>query len=460
MLVRAFFVAVLLFPQWVTVAAAEDASGRAPVEVIDLPTTLRLAGAQNLDVEIARQRLAEARANYESALWQFFPWLSPGIGYRRHDDLIQDVGGSIIDVHKESYSVGPSLYGQLDLGEAIYKRLSTRQLLKASDIAVESQREQMLLEAAQRYFDLARAQLSVNVARQALAISTNYSAQVSQAVEAGIAFRGDLLRVQVQVNRNLLLLRQAQEQQRVAAARLSEVLHLDASLNLTAADEEFAPLSLVDPAVSLEKLVSDALAARPELKQARSLVEAAGANRRGAVYGPAIPTLGVQIFAGGLGGGKEHTPSEFGASEDYQVTLGWRIGPGGLFDRSRIRASEARLSQAQLQAAKLLDEVRRQIVESFARRQSTRDQVTTSERNVQTAAESLRLMEERKLFAVGAVLETIDAEQELARARLDLLSAIAENNKAEYALARSTGAPLLSAVTNQVPSAPPPSGKR
>src|SRR5678815_1592058 len=70
---------------------------------IDLPTVLRLAGAQNLDVQIARQRLAEAKANQESATWQFFPWIAPGVGYRRHDDLLQDVAGNVIDVHKESY---------------------------------------------------------------------------------------------------------------------------------------------------------------------------------------------------------------------------------------------------------------------------------------------------------------------------------------------------------------------
>src|SRR5438067_2345901 len=41
------------------------------IHLIDLPTVLRLAGAQNLDVQIAVQKLAEARANRESALWQF-----------------------------------------------------------------------------------------------------------------------------------------------------------------------------------------------------------------------------------------------------------------------------------------------------------------------------------------------------------------------------------------------------
>src|SRR5437899_2491764 len=145
---------------------------------IDLPSALRLAGAQNLDLRIARERLAEAKANYEGTLWQFFPWISPGISYKRHDDLIQNVEGNIIDVHKDSYSVGPSLIGQLDLGDAIYRRLASRQLVKATDFALETQRQDAILAAAYGYFDLARSRLSVGVARQAVAISTNYSAQL------------------------------------------------------------------------------------------------------------------------------------------------------------------------------------------------------------------------------------------------------------------------------------------
>jgi len=90
-----------------TQASSVAHAGSSQVSLIDLPTVLRLAGAQNLDIQIARQRLAEARANHESALWQFLPWIGPGVSYRSHDNLIQDVGGQIIDVHKEAYTVGP-----------------------------------------------------------------------------------------------------------------------------------------------------------------------------------------------------------------------------------------------------------------------------------------------------------------------------------------------------------------
>jgi hypothetical protein len=69
------------------VIAAEPEASTNRVQKIDLPTTLRLAGARNLDVQIARERLAEARANLDASVWQFFPRIPAGAGYRRHEIL-------------------------------------------------------------------------------------------------------------------------------------------------------------------------------------------------------------------------------------------------------------------------------------------------------------------------------------------------------------------------------------
>ena len=407
--------------------------------LIDLPTALQLAGAQNLDIQIARQRLAEAKAQNESATWQFFPWISPGFTYRRHDNLVQNVEGKIIDAHKQSYSVGPTINAQLDLGDAIYKKLAARQLVHAAEHALESQQQDAILAAAQGYFDLAKAQAAVGVAQEALGISTNYYEQVRQAVAAGIAFKGDALRVQVQTERNQLTLRQAQEQWRVAGARLATILHLDAAVELVASESEIVPLSLIATHSTLNSLVVQALDARPELKQSRALLDAARDARTGVRYGPLVPNFGAQIFLGGLGGDSASAPSRFGESEDYQFTLGWRVGPGGLFDRGRVHAADSRLKIAELSSTKLLDEINRRVIEGFTRWQSLTDQLATTRRAIEAAQETLRLTQQRKEFAVGAVLENIQAEQELTRARLDYLNAVAEHNKAQYILSKAIG---------------------
>jgi outer membrane protein TolC len=419
--------------------ARTEAEIASTAHLVDLPTVLRLANAQNLDIKIAQERLNEAKANRDSATWAFFPWLSPGAGFRRHEGRIQAVEGTVFDVDKQSYNVGGTITAQVDIGDALYKNLAARQLFKAADHELDAQRQESTFGAAQGYFELAKAKGLAGVLREALRISQEYQQQIHDAVGVGIAFKGDELRVQTQTERTQIALRQAIEQQRVAASRLALVLHLDPAVELVAEESELLPLTLIQAAAALDGLVQQALRARPELKQSEALVSAARDARNGTVYGPLIPTVGAQVFGGGLGGGQGGSTGNFGSSEDYYVGLGWRIGPGGLFDFGRVNATKARLETSKLSGQRLKDEIIGQVVEAHARVHSLFDQIEAARQNLATAAETLRLTRQRKEFGVGIVLEDIQAQQEVTRARSDYLIAIADFNKAQYALSRAVG---------------------
>jgi outer membrane protein TolC len=406
---------------------------------IDLPTTLRLAGAQNLDVQIARERLAEAKANHAAAVAQFFPWISPSFTYRQHDDKLQDVQGNIIDVHKYSYAPGATLAAQVDIGDALYKSLAAKQLVKAADHALEAQRQDSVIAATLGYYELAFAQGAVSVAKESVRINSEYEQQLGHAVDAGIAFKGDALRVSVQKNRSQLTLQQAMEQQRVSAARLAQVLHLDPSVELIALDADLAPLTLIETNAALDSFVQQGLRQRPELKQNEALLKSSREANNGATYGPLIPTVGAQGFFGGLGGGRNGVGDTFGAQEDYAIGVSWRIGPGGLFDFTRTRATESRVRISEFSLGKLHDDVTRQVVEAFTHWQSLGDQLDVARQALQSAEQALRLARQRQEFAVGIVLENIQAEQDLTRARLDYLKTVADFDRAQYALLKAIG---------------------
>jgi outer membrane protein TolC len=422
------------------VTHAQPTNGAA--EPIDLPTTLRLAGARNLDIQIARERLREAEANRTSAIEQFFPWVAPSVGYHRRDGVAQAVPqGTISDAHYQSYDVGAALKAQVNFGDAIYQSLAARQHVTASDQGLETTRQDTILAAARGYFELARTKALVEVARQAVQTSLDYEQQLNRAVGLGIAFKGDELRVRTQTQSYRIAVRQALEQQRVAAAELSRVLHLDSRVDLVPQGAELVALALVQSNAPLQALVEQALAARPEVRQSEAFVLAAKAEKNGAVYGPLIPSLGAQAFGGGLGGGPDNGSSTFGAEADYLVGVSWRIGGGGLFDPGRTRAAKARLSATELGQTRLKDTITTEVVTSLTHVQSLRDQITMAEQKLAAADETLRLTRERKQYGVGVVLEDIQAQQDLTRARGDYVTTIAECNKAEYALSRAVGSP-------------------
>lgn len=407
---------------------------------IDLPSALRLAGARNLDVRIAEERLVDATAAKKIAIERFFPSVSSGIAYRAHDDAIQDVSGDVLDVHKQSYAPGMTIVVQTDIGDAIFKSLEARQMVKAAGAAVDAQRQDAVVAAAAAYFELVRAHAAIAAADEALRVSSGYAAEVEEAVSIGIAFKGDALRARGQARDDELLLRHAQEQERLAAVGLAGVVDLDPTVRLVARDAMPVPLSLVCADTSTDAMVAAALSARPEVRQRAAEVDAAREGENGAVYGPLVPGVGAQILAGGLGGGRDGGSQRFSRSEDYFVGLSWRLGPGGLLDVGRIEASRARTRSALLNADKTRKQITEQIVAGRERVASLRDQVTIAERSLTDARESLHLRQQRKDFGVAAVLETIQAQRDWSRVLGAYLARVTDYNRVQYELLRATGA--------------------
>ena len=421
--------------------SANPAATNEGVYPIDLPTALRLAGARNLDIQLAREALNEARANHLSALEQFFPWLAPAVTYNRGDGAVQNVPpGTLPSAHYQFYNPGAALTAQVDLGDAIYDSLAAKQLVKASDHALAAQRQEALLSAAQAYFDLAKAGALLAVVGQAIQVSEDYQQQLHEAVGAGIAFRGDELRVQTQTEQDRIALEQARERARVAGVNLARVLHLDARVVLAPLDPGLAPLALFPTNASLNSLVEQALRARPELKQSQALLAASRAARNGALYGPLFPSVGGLASAGGLGGGPDGGPSTTLTGErNYTVGLSWRIGPGGLFDSGRIRATKSRLASAELAEAELKDAIISQVVASHVHVGATATQIHLAEANLATATQTLALTRQRKQYGVGLVLEDLQAQQALTQARSNYVTAVAEHDKAQYTLNQAVG---------------------
>jgi outer membrane protein TolC len=425
---------------WVSAPAAIAAEVAATT--IDLPTALRLAGANNIDVQLAREKLVEARASHDGARARYFPYVSPAITYRRHENNIQNVEGRIIDVDKQSLAVGAALTAQLDLGEVYYQNLVARQGVRAGEAAVAARQREMTYRAAAAYFDLARARAAVGAADEAVRLARQHAEQIAATTEAGLTFQGDAARVVAARERSELSLSRLRAEQRIAAARLAEILRLDPAVDLTPVETDLAPLNLVTAEESAGPLVARALATRPELDEAAARLAVAQANHRAATHGPLIPTLGAQVNYGGLGGGpgtQNVAGRNFDVSEDYAIGLSWRVGPGGLFDRNRQRETASRQRQVELESEKTRDAIRRQVVEQHARLRSLAEQIALSRKALDAADRTARLSRLRRETGVSAALEDVQAEDELARARRDYVATVADYNQAQYGLRFAVG---------------------
>jgi outer membrane protein TolC len=405
---------------------------------VDLPTVMKLAGANNDEIQLARMKHTESVAESKQAWQRFWPSLSLGAGYRGHDGRIQDVAGAVFDARKQQYTVGTAILIDWSPGDLYYSALAAQQKALAAEQLAEKSHRDILQEAVNRYFQLLAAEASLAIIEDDLQITQDYEKQISGAVTSGTAFRADLLRVKTQVSRAKLTIRQTQEKRDLAAAALSETLRLPPQTELRPAKSDLVPVRL-NGQVGVATLISQAAQNRPEMKAAGAANSAAVLETDRARVAPMIPNVQAGYTLGGLGGGIGNQTGNFGRQQDFFLGLGWKIGPGGLFDQQRQKIAHAREESSLLQTGQIKAAIGREIVEAAAKSQSAHDQISINDEAVTAAEEMVKLAKERQASQLGVVLEYLLAREELTRARQSRVLAVTEFNQAQHELKRAVG---------------------
>src|SRR6516165_6257103 len=119
-----------------------------PVATIDLASALRLAGVQNPEILLARQRVTEAVAVRQLAAAQILPSLNAGLNYDAHTGPLQQANGNILKVNRDALYVGaganavaagavniPGVVYNLNVSEALFGALITRQMVERARYA-------------------------------------------------------------------------------------------------------------------------------------------------------------------------------------------------------------------------------------------------------------------------------------------------------------------------------------
>ncbi len=99
---------------------------------IDLPTALRLATANNLEILAARARVREASGEKNRALAAFFPSASYSFTARKIDGRIQASFGELEDRTFSTLNPAGVLSLSVDPGQALFDTLAAYKLLDAA----------------------------------------------------------------------------------------------------------------------------------------------------------------------------------------------------------------------------------------------------------------------------------------------------------------------------------------
>jgi outer membrane protein TolC len=451
------------------------------VKLIDLCSALRLAGVQNPEILLARERVVEAVAERQYAAAQILPTLNNGGNYDAHTGPLQRAVGAITKVHRESLYLGlgagavgagtvtiPGLVLSGNVSEGIFADLVARRVVRQRQFASVAIRNQTLLYVATAYLELLRAEGRCAVAVQTRDEAAEVARVTYEYARTGEGRPADADRAAAVLQERNADVLQAESDMLTASARLCELLGLDPSLRLLATDGWVVPAPLVPDPIPLPQLLAIAMTQRPELRERQAAIRAALLALDGAKVLPFSPNVILGYSAGTFGGGsnlasegiaqangtvvREPRFDSFAGRSDFDAVVYWSLRNLGVGNLALIRLSASHLRSEQLRQIEVLDRVRAEVAIAYARTHATYAQIETAERAVRSSQSGFRRDLLRTRNNEGLPIETLDSLRLLGQSRFAYLDAIIDYNRAQFELYAALGQPPANCLARPVPA--------
>ena len=435
------------------------------VEPIDLAIALKLTGARNLDMAVARQRILAATADLTQARALWLPSLFYGPSWYRSDGQIQTVTGQVQTINRSALFLGgtaalantiagpppgtgiPSVNGfssTLRISDAIFEPMAARRVLAANQAGLQTATNDAMLEVAQAYFDLQGATGRLAIAREAAANAEALSAITGTYARVGQGLEADHRRALTELKHRRRETQLASGELLVASANLIRLLVLDPKIVMVPVEPPECIIHLIPDDIPLDDLIIQGLQNRPELASAQVLVQAALVRRKQARLRPFVPSVFTTYAGGGLGGGPNAFFGNFGPRGDAEIGLFWEVRNFGFTDLAIMRRRAAELEISNLEKVRTQTQVGADIVASFETRQAACRQIEDARETVVEALDSLRLnfvniRQGAQLPGATRPIEVLQPIQALAQGRLDYLDSVVSYNRAQFQLKRAIG---------------------
>ena len=302
------------------------------------------------------------------------------------------------------------------------RRAAQLSLLDARDLVVQATASAYLQIIA----DASRMEAIRSQVETAQALYDRTNDQQKAGTAAGI----DVLRSQVELK---------QQQQRLLAQTnqfdkdklaLSRVIGLPAGQDFNLSETApFSPLT----SLTRDQALTTALAQRPDYQSNQARVRAAEQAAK-AAHGQRYPTADVSFNYGDVGPtlAESHGTFTFAASAKINVFDGGRI-------TSEEIQAKAALKQRQDELADLAGQIDYQVRAAFLDIRTAADQVTVAQENLDLANQTLTQARDRFVAGVTDNIEVVQAQESVASANDNVISALYAHNLAKVGLARALG---------------------
>lgn len=444
----------------IQVPEVADVTGSPSQEIftIDLATVIRLVNENSPAVGYSRAKVQEAQARAQAADLLWIPDLSAGSTYNRFDGQTQNQRGEVFAVSRSNLFANGGVSLTLDVAEALYRPLIAQRIASAEEQRADATSLGAELDAIVAYLELSQIHGLIEINAQTLEKGEAMLVAARDAQRAKLdRSAGDVNRVQTEI----LFRRQERLDLKgragAASARLAKLLLLNPTVWLVPQTTELVPITLVNPEIPLEELVTMAIQHRPDLAASREILSAAWERVRKAQKDPLLPKVQVVDQGGVFGGGKNADLQDFSGRNAVTALLYWELKNLGFGNRYEIRERQAGVDQAHFLVAETQARMSSEVVEAAQMATAKFDGLSLSEQAVNEANDLYRINQEGTFNVVDAknlfdALRPLQALQMLNQAKQNRLSAVIDYTRAQYRLYLALGCPAETAMASYQPS--------
>ena len=304
------------------------------------------------------------------------------------------------------------------------------------------------LEAQTAYFDLQRADEGVRIGQDSVKASLVSYRDSRARFNAGVNTKLEVLEAETQLARDRDTLTTNLRLQGEQRRNLARVLDLPQDVTPTAATPA-RPMGLWEP--SLQESIIAAYNYREELDQLilDISINNSQANASLAAVQPVLSFVNSTSASRFDGQSGKTSLSEidmgdftYGVQNSTALTASWRLFDGGRAGAEYRRSKQA-AEQSQFDFAKLRDQIRFEVEQSFLGLRAAIQSIDTTAIEVLSSKESLRLSQLRVQAGVGVQREVVNNQRDVTQAELKYARAINSYNSNLALLQRRTGLDAL-----------------
>jgi outer membrane protein TolC len=411
-----------------------------PVRAGALPLSLGDAIARGLKQNLGIILGEQSQRSAAGTRWQAVSGLLPNAGLRisqsREQLNLEEFGFPL--PAGQSPIVGPFNVAALHLTvsqsvfdwSAIQGARAGSQVATAAGHTFNDTRDLVAFMTASLYLQAAIGASRIEAAQAQMKTAQALYDRAASMKQAGVVPGIDVLRAQVQLQ---------SQQQRVifyenefakAKLTLQRAVGIPLAQQVELTDKvPFVPVE----GMALEALLKQAYESREDLQAALSLVKAAEANRQ-AAYGLALPTLRVNGDFGKSSNAWDTLLNTYAVSAVVNVPIfqGGRV-------KGRVIQADAQLRQQQAQLEDLRARVEFDVRSALLDAQAAEQRVTVAKSAADLANQQVVQAHDRFAAGVTSNIEVVQAQEALATATENYLSALYAHNLAKISLARAVG---------------------